>query len=833
MRSTLISARAAPVLLVALLALLPQPTMSRSLNGTVGQEYFGNDYRWLMNPELLGFAKGDSAALAEVARLLSANDPRAALALQNYISRYPRDAAAFDLAGVELMRKQDTQKAIISFRKGLVLEPANVWLRAKLGAALIVDGQAELGATELKAALRLDPDNPLALRHLAQLAVQADDLPLALQYSQRALRVFGLPEGTVNQAHFDLAEIYSRLHRHRDTLDLLRPAVTNPDLSIPDHARLELYGRFLDAAMAKGKADDARLAYEALVPLVNPEDPRVMLTRARLLRLEGDTQGSLALIDDASAAHPDMATQFLPDRAATLNAAGRYTEAAVVWSGLAGQAHAGDEVPFLREALLAEIAAGDLEGAGDRALALGQEHADRFDLRMLAIEILGKTARTETALEEARKLTADFPDNAEAFRMLGVIAAASGDKAAGKTALERSLEIDPKQPLVWLTLAGVIHGHGSYVGSEGHGEGGHEDVEALLARAIEANPSDADLQSEIGLMYLSDGRVEEAIARFDEAVKNNPSHMAGLSLGALARADIDQDLQTAQAMIERASAMAPDEAINQDIMGWTLVRKGEIDSGLELLNAAAAAEPDDVTIQYHLGVAHQTAGNTDAAREHLLRALGGPNYTHNVADTRARYAALAPEPPVIVEMHRIDAGFEGQPIGRIVLDDIEGGVQFTGKLEDLPEGAYASHVHEYANCGAGASTPGSLAGAHYGHEMSGHDHGAMQAQAHDDAAKKLAEHDHAAMQTGGQDDGKDGGIIQVAEHEHAAMVADASALPVGDLQPFRVAPDGTSGTVFEHRRLALEDIRGRALMLHLGEDVDGKSGAKIACGVIP
>lgn len=667
------------------------PAGAYTLEQGVGDDFFGNDFNWLMDPSLIiDGATRDPQALLEIARLMKEGDARTGLALQNYITRYPRDAAAFDLAGVSLMQQGDGAKARMAFEKGLVLQPKDTWLRAKLGAVLVMTQQPELGRGELEQVISEDPDNPLALRNLAYLAVQDGDLPTAIRYSERALRVFGMPAGTVNQAHFDLAELYLQAGRHLAALDLLRPAVENPDLDIPEDAVVQLYGRFLDAAMSVGAVDDASMTFDKLLPLVEASNPMVQLTQARLLRMQGDFNGSLGLLDKLMQGDAGFGHQLLPDRAITFASAGQHDAAAQVWMDIAQDAHAGEEIPFYEQAFTQLIAA----GTGDRALStaegLVEQAPDREDLRLLEIEFLGKAGQPAKALKRATRMTEDFPKSAEAFRMKGILASAQGDTAGGAEALERSLAIEPAQPKVWLTLAGVVHGHGSYVGA-GHdaaeGNASHGDVEALLSRAIKANPNDADLAAELGLMYLSDGKLPEAISQFDAAVTHNPAHMAGLSLGALARADAEVELGAALAMVDRARAMVPEEAINKDIMGWVLVRQGALDAGLKLLDDAVEQAPDDVTIQYHLGVAHQDKGNEDAARTHLLASLSGPNYTHNVTDARERYVQMTPADQVTLQLSRIDEGHVGDPVGTITLAGREAGLDVSSALSGLQPGS--------------------------------------------------------------------------------------------------------------------------------------------------
>lgn len=800
--------------LLAAMVFDPVDATGATLNPSVGQKFFGNEMNWLMDPSLLD-AQGasDPAALAEVSKLFQAGDATAPLALQNYIGRYPQDPAAFDLAGVVLLQEKKYGEAVLAFARAINFKPESAWLHAKYGAALVLAEQRGRALVQFERALKLDPDNPLALRHMAQFAVRENNLVEATLFSERALRAFGLPFGTVNQAHFDLAELYKRLHRNMDGLDLLRGAVDNDGLDIPGIRKLELYGRYMDLAMGIGQVEAARAAYEKMKPLVDPNDPRVQLTEARLLREEGDFVGAFAILDAIVFLHPDLRPQLQPDRALVLSASGKHAEAADIWRSLANAAEPGEDLKFLEQAFTASINAGEGELVASEVQALAAAEPERVDLALMELEFLGKTAKTDVALGRAVALSEHFPENADIFRMLGTIQAASGDKVAARASLERALEIAPKEPSTWLTLAGVIHGHGSYT-SAGHTENGdHDEVESLLKSAISVNPAASTLHAELGLLYLSDGRVGEAILSFDNAVANNPAHMAGLSLGALARADASEDLGAALALIDRARVMAPDDPINKDIMGWVLVRQGRIEDGLSLLKEAAEAEPADVTIQYHLGVAQEQTGDIEAARKHYLAALGGANYQHNVKDTRARLIALTPNDSLVVKMARIDEGAEGKQIGSISIEQTPEGVKFSASMNALPEGPYAAHIHEYANCGSGDGAPGSLAGGHYGHHA--HAHGAMAS----DAAGQQDQVDHAAM----------GHAMPM---EGMADSAETGGLPRGDLPPFIFDASEVSTTELVHEPLVLDEIRGRSLMLHVGADVDGKSGPKIACGII-
>jgi len=156
-------------------------------------------------------------------------------------------------------------------------------------------------------------------------------------------------------------------------------------------------------------------------------------------------------------------------------------------------------------------------------------------------------------------------------------------------------------------------------------------------------------------------------------------------------------------------------------------------------------------------------------------------------------AAQAAE--VTVPVHSISASGVGAQIGTVNLRDSADGLQIRTDLSKLPPGAHGFHVHQNPNCGTamenGKPTAGLAAGGHYdpGHT------------------------DKHLGPTG-------------AGH-------------LGDLPILRAGPDGKATTNITVKRLSVDAVRGRALMIHEGGDTYGEppklggGGARIACGVIP
>jgi len=109
-------------------------------------------------------------------------------------------------------------------------------------------------------------------------------------------------------------------------------------------------------------------------------------------------------------------------------------------------------------------------------------------------------------------------------------------------------------------------------------------------------------------------RWPEAKADLTRALQMAPNEPLILNFLGYAKLVHGEDLDAAEAMVRKASALAPDDASITDSLGWALYKRGRIDEAIDVLQKAAIGDPAQAEIQEHLGDALYTAGRRFEAR---------------------------------------------------------------------------------------------------------------------------------------------------------------------------------------------------------------------------
>ena len=210
-----------------------------------------------------------------------------------------------------------------------------------------------------------------------------------------------------------------------------------------------------------------------------------------------------------------------------------------------------------------------LDSAGRGEEALGQlgtiVNDDPFasDAREAAIRILGNIGRTTDAVALAR----------------------TGIKLAG-----RSVRADD-----YGRLGSALDAAGDHAGS----------ADAYGQAAALAEAAKADNRWTYRLLRADQfedlKRWPEAKAELLAGLAVKPGEPLLLNFLGYGQLEHGENIDQAEAMIRKASALRPDDASITDSLGWALYKRGELDEAIQVLGRAAAADPAQSEINEHLG----------------------------------------------------------------------------------------------------------------------------------------------------------------------------------------------------------------------------------------
>jgi predicted negative regulator of RcsB-dependent stress response len=148
----------------------------------------------------------------------------------------------------------------------------------------------------------------------------------------------------------------------------------------------------------------------------------------------------------------------------------------------------------------------------------------------------------------------------------------------------------------------------------------HDAAADAYGRAIALAQSqhlDSELWSLLSLRAsaLQDaGRWPEAKTALQQALALQPDQPVLLNFMGYAELEHHENLDSAEAMIRRASELAPDDGSITDSLGWAQYKRGKVDEAISTLQTAAEKDPDQAEIQEHLGDALFKSGRRYEAR---------------------------------------------------------------------------------------------------------------------------------------------------------------------------------------------------------------------------
>ncbi|KVM84190.1 tetratricopeptide repeat protein [Burkholderia ubonensis] len=139
------------------------------------------------------------------------------------------------------------------------------------------------------------------------------------------------------------------------------------------------------------------------------------------------------------------------------------------------------------------------------------------------------------------------------------------------------------------------------------------EAEMRLSRAVDDFPDDPDLRYDYAMAAEKTGHYTTMEQQLRELIRTQPDNPQAYNALGYSLADRNQRLQEASKLIEKANALAPNDAYIMDSLGWVKFRMGDTAGATKVLRRAYDLQPN-AEIGAHLGEVLWKSGAQEEAR---------------------------------------------------------------------------------------------------------------------------------------------------------------------------------------------------------------------------
>jgi tetratricopeptide (TPR) repeat protein len=232
-------------------------------------------------------------------------------------------------------------------------------------------------------------------------------------------------------------------------------------------------------------------------------------------------------------------------------------------------------------------------------------------------------------LARARTAAAVDKDSAEWIAAVAEFQFRSGDRKAATEALDRlAASPEAERALAAADVYARLKEHAASV--------------RVARDVVRRFPESSEALFRLGSSLERAGTLAEAEKVFGKLLEMRPNDSAAQNYLGYMWADRGENLEKAHVLLEKAVGREPRNGAYLDSLGWVYFRLGKLDAAQINLLEAHRREPDDPTIEEHLGDLSERQGNVARAVTHWERALTlKPEEPDKVRKKLARYASRA------------------------------------------------------------------------------------------------------------------------------------------------------------------------------------------------
>lgn len=165
---------------------------------------------------------------------------------------------------------------------------------------------------------------------------------------------------------------------------------------------------------------------------------------------------------------------------------------------------------------------------------------------------------------------------------------------------------------------------------------------ATLQSWVDAHPEHPKGRHVLAEAYVRDGKRLEGIMTYERILLDDHDDL--MALNNLALLYLSYDTRRAVDFATRAYQLGESHPEVLDTYGWVLLQAGQPNDAFQYLREAAKAEPNNVRIRYHLGVAKHTLGDLNGAKDELNFVIKSSKEGESLAKAKALLQRLTQEP---------------------------------------------------------------------------------------------------------------------------------------------------------------------------------------------
>ena len=507
--------------------------------------------------------------------------------------------------------------AIDQYEQIIKIEPDNVDDHLLLGRLYRLDNDLQKAESELKTAVKLDPNSEEAVTTLALLYTDEGDTARALQV------LSAVPDaGRSAKLYSALGATYEQRKDYKGAIDAYKHAI------MLDRDSLDAIRGLAENLLNDGQIDKALEQYKVIAD-ANPEDAQTFLRISEIYRRQGKYDEALDSLRKAQAMVPD-ALEVPYNIAVVYEAQGRYDDGEKILHGLLkktekpdnsySQSDRNNRGIFIERLGMIYRDQENYPAAVDafrKMLPLGDDNA-RTGYQDI-IDTYRDAKQWNEATAVAQEAAQKMPNDRELRMVLDAQLADMGDPDKPLADVRSLLKGTPEDRDVYLRLAIMNTRLKRW-----------SDAEQALDKAelLSTKPEDKEYVYFLrGSTYEREKKYDQSEAEFRKVLALNPQSAATLNYLGYMNADRGVELEESLNYIKEAVSLDPTNGAYLDSLGWAYFKLGKYDLSEESLNKAVLRMGSDPTVQDHLGDLYQKTGRLKLAAAHWQRAVEEWNKT--------------------------------------------------------------------------------------------------------------------------------------------------------------------------------------------------------------